>query len=304
MQKPCPPKTHTLSQKLLDNLERLELTQAQYENVTTTPADNRRAAPGFHLHKTLVSIQFYLPLPLYTWITDVILTPTGWGWRQFCEAAVLATLSPQWVHPTWHKNFILRGRRGCVVDTTNMHNFTPFLDLIPDNRGKNKNLDPFDWSAQHLLASTGPTPKNKNHGMVNYAWHGHQHWFCDQLTRITPPYQLSETAKRVGQFHMSVADLVRQCVIAHFAPGGIAAAREATFQLWREYVGIRLGVSPSPVPTVDTIMRYMIERKTCSSSVSRVQLWSAIVQPFQQHQQFECQFWHPSILQQFLPLQL
>jgi len=302
-----PDKPKPVSLKLLDNLDRLEMSEDLLARITTPPADNRRAAPGHHLHKTRVSVQFRLPVPLHTWITDVILEKSGWGWRQFCESAVLAALSPQWVHPTWHVNFVLLGMHGAVVDSSRMHNFTPFQDLIPDNRGANKNLNPFDWSAQHLLFPSPPqgrTPKTKYYGLVNYAWSGHQHWFCDQLTRITPPYTYSERAKRVGEFQMSVSDLVRQCVIAHFVAGGIPAAREAIFQLWREYVGIRLGVSPSPLPTVDAIMRYMIERRICNSNHSNVRLWDAIVEPFQQYQQFECQFWHPSVVKQFVPLQL
>jgi hypothetical protein len=302
-----PDKIKPLSLKLLDNLDKLEMSADLLEQITAPPVDNRRAAPGYHLHRPMVSVQYRLPIPLYAWIEDVILAKSGWGWRHFSEAAVLAALSPQWVHPTWHVNFVLRGRRGGTADSSRMWNFTPFQDLIPDNRGANKNLDPNNWDAHYLLYPShleGRTPKTKDYGLVNFAWHGHQHWFCDQLTRITPPYTYTERAKRVGEFQMSVSDLVRQCVVAHFSAGGIAAAREAIFQLWREYVGIRLGVSPSPLPTVDGIMRYMIERRICNSNHSNVRLWDAIVEPFQQHQQFQCQFWHPSVVKQFMPLNL
>lgn len=290
-------------------MERYQLSEDIEKIINRAPGDNRRAPAATHRGRAQVRCRYRLQPRLHTWIETHILDVSGWGWRQFTEAAVASVLSPEWLHPTWHANYIARGIGNRPIDATiraRQVGFTPFLDEIPHARALVAGIEPYAYAPaapeRGLIDVCYDTTQAAGHGYVVFEWLGHTHAFLAELGSLVQyanndPHQSNY---RRGARTLSAAEVARLCVNAHFERSGVLPHREAMFQVWREYCAMRAGYQ-NHVPTQTEAYETMRRNGLIQMFNARVPIHAASLgEHMGRTIQYECGLWPERVLQRFV----
>jgi len=304
-------------------MKKYQLSDEAEALINAAPLDNRQAMPAEVRFRGQARCAYWLQPRLHTWIQTHILDVVAWNWRQFTEAAVLAAFSPDWVHPTWHHNYVARGfgnqalgvpQRGPGAQQTHSPvGWTPFLDEIPLARESVAGIEPHANPAnEHQLTPEQTTVApyrsqarydsalRKAAGGVVFDWHSATHAFLGECARLTPTTITSTRVARArrGDRTLSASEVARVCVTAHFERGGVHALREAMLRVWREYALLKSGMQDH-VPTVAGVWERM-QRYGVGTKTERVPLWAADQgEHLPRLTAYECGFWPQEILRKF-----
>lgn len=248
-------------------------------------------------------IRFWLSPHITLYVDTHLLEPSGWTWRQFTEAAILAALSPNWPHPTWWHTYSVRGFGNQTLDKSKLVGWTPFLDEIPHAREHITGLDPYAYMAPNRRSLAGypnrlaDTSTAKAEGAVSFKWSTHTHAFLTELGTITPwdDNRTSIVRARRGLKPMTASQVAALCVNAHFERGGVDLGRECMIQVWREYCELRGGYRDH-VSTFEGVRERLkragVHEAPPGQDAKRVALWTAAQgDHLTLTQQFECGFW-------------
>lgn len=298
-----------------NELRKLQTTQDVEDLLNKPPTDNRAVSLGDLQHRGQARVSFWLQPRLHTWIETHILDKSGWTWRQFTEAAVAQVLSPEWLHPTWHANYVSRGVGNRVLDNSRMVGWTPFLDEIPHARQHIAGIEPgFTVTPDGLFGGGCGVPpattlKMSNlmrqrwdqslHGGVSFEWFAQSHAFLTMLGKLTPTVETSGVRKvRELTRDTPASAIARRCIEVHFERAGVNAIEEARFQVWREFCALKSG-RQDHVPTQAVVYDRMKRLGLVQSGDQRVELHSASDAPLDRVQQYECGFWPEKVLKRF-----
>jgi len=295
-------------------MEKHQLTPETESLINRHPAPNRAHNAAEVTYSGQTRLSFWLQPRLHTWIETHLLDPSGWTWRHFTEAALGAVLSPNWVHPTWHRNYDARGVGNRPLDTSRMIGWTPFLDEVPQARvsiaGIAPYVNPRDERAR-LPSQVGTRSQGADiryessqaprTGQVTFDWFQHTHVFCATLGTLTPLNNMdthqSKDRRRIRA--MSASEVVKQAINAHFEPNGVPALRECAFQVWREYCAMRGGYQDH-YPTTAQVFERLKRAELIKSDAPRVELWAATLgEHMTLSQQYESGMWPEKILRRF-----